>query len=156
MALLLVQQTVTELHQLKPYEQKSVVIITLQSGRKLYVDSFDAQRKSISVQLRSFTNRELGLFKRRIRQELFDQDASSETITAFLEADDTRIVLEDALSLYVSPISRLATPRLCIDHNRIIKPRFLIEKAHSGSHLPEVILQEFNDQILSVTLEESE
>jgi hypothetical protein len=155
MTLLLVQQTVTELHQLKPYEKKSVIVITLQSGKKLYVDSFDPQRKSICVQLRSFTNSELGLFKRRIRQELFDRDASPEIITGFLEADDTRIVLENALSLYVSPTSRTKT-RLCIDHNRMIKPRFLIEKTQSGSHLPEVILHDFNSYILSVELEESE
>ncbi|MFZ2836368.1 MAG: hypothetical protein WAZ21_03535 [Candidatus Saccharimonadales bacterium] len=154
MSLLLIQQTVTELHQRNPYEKKSVIIITLQSGRKLYVNDFDERTKSIFVQLRSFTNNELGLLKRHIRQELFDRNTSPEVITNFLEDGDTRIMLEDALSLYVSPISRIATPRLCIDHNRVIEPRFLIGKAQSGSSLPAIILNGLRGQILTVALEQ--
>ncbi len=149
MSLALKTQTVTEIYQIKG-EKESVIVITLESGRIIYVDSFDEKDKSITVQLRSFTSGEIGTFKRRIRQAIFGPDASLQEITDFLEVH-SKIRLMRALTTYVSPISG-GSSRLIFDHNRRIKPAFIIENTEFGSMDP-VILRDFASFISTVKLE---
>lgn len=152
LAIFLLTQTVTELHPLKPFEDRDIVVVTLVSGRKVYVDDYDPDTLSINVQLRSFTNAELGLMKRALRRQNY-QGLGLDVITEFLENQAT-FRLHGALSRYSSPLTRTFQPRVCFDHNTgFRRPLFRIEDKETGGNEGELLVYGLNGQIESVHVE---
>lgn len=153
MAVFLLTQTVTELHPLKPLERTDIIVITMASGRTLYVEDYETKDMSIFVQLRSFTPSELGLIKRKIHMEESWRDTPLKEITRYVETGVMFKIL-GALSWYSSPLTRLYQPRLCLNHNTgFLRPVLGIKDKSNGVIQAEIRLKGFGGPIEKVTIE---